>query len=114
MDSPADAIAVSLDRTGGIDLPLIADMLGMDETEARDALSGLVFTDPDTDELVHAPAYLSGNVRDKLDAARGEHAEAADRLARARHDTARKLARALRDAAHGRAHGPSHARQLQA
>ncbi|MGJ4077981.1 hypothetical protein [Corynebacterium macclintockiae] len=70
VETPADAVAVSLDRTGGIDLTLIADMLGMDETEARDALSGLVFTDPDTDELVHAPAYLSGNVRDKLDAAR--------------------------------------------
>ena len=31
LDTPADAIAFSLDRTGRIDLPLIADMLGMDE-----------------------------------------------------------------------------------
>ncbi len=69
VDTPADAIAVSLDRTGRIDLPLIADMLGMDETEARASLSGLVFTDPVTDELIHAPAYLSGDVRTKLDAA---------------------------------------------
>ncbi len=71
VDSPADAIAVSLDRTGRIDLPLIADMLGMDETEARQSLTGLVFTDPVTDELIHAPAYLSGDVRVKL-----EHATA--------------------------------------
>ncbi|MGO2193945.1 MAG: helicase-related protein [Brachybacterium sp.] len=70
VETPADAIAVSLDRTGGIDLPLIADMLGMGESEARAALGGLVFTDPETDELVHAPAYLSGDVRTKLDAAR--------------------------------------------
>lgn len=49
VDTPADAIAVSLDRTGRIDLPLIADMLGMDETEARASLTGLVFTDPITD-----------------------------------------------------------------
>ncbi|MEL5990278.1 helicase [Microbacterium phosphatis] len=66
VDTPADAIAVSLDRTGRIDLPLIADMLGMDETEARASLTGLVFTDPVTDDLIHAPAYLSGDVRVKL------------------------------------------------
>ena len=67
VDTPADAIAVSLDRTGRIDLPLIADMLGMDETEARESLTGLVFPDPITDELIHAPAYLSGDVRVKLE-----------------------------------------------
>lgn len=70
VETPADAIAVSLDKTGGIDLPLIADMLGMPEPEARTALAGLVFTDPETDDLIHAPAYLSGDVRTKLDAAR--------------------------------------------
>ena len=75
VDTPADAIAVSLDRTGGIDLALIADMLGMDEHEARHALTGLVFTDPVTDDLIHAPAYLSGNVRDKLDAAKTRAAD---------------------------------------
>ncbi len=69
VETPADAVAVSLDRTGRIELPLIADMLGMSEDEARGALTGLVFTDPVTDELVHAPAYLSGDVRTKLDAA---------------------------------------------
>ncbi|MGP5390317.1 SNF2-related protein [Glutamicibacter arilaitensis] len=66
VDTPADAVAVSLDRTGGIDLPLIADMLGMDETEAREALTGLAYTDPATGTLVHAPEYLSGDVRAKL------------------------------------------------
>ncbi len=70
VDTPADAVAVSLDRTGSIDLPLIADMLGMDEPEARTALTGLVFTDPVSDDLIHAPAYLSGDVRVKLDAAK--------------------------------------------
>ncbi|MBS1674425.1 MAG: helicase, partial [Actinobacteria bacterium] len=69
VETPADAIAVSLDRTGGIDLTLIADLLGVPERDARPALTGLVFTDPDTDDLVHAPAYLSGDVRVKLDAA---------------------------------------------
>ncbi|MGO0577942.1 helicase [Ornithinimicrobium panacihumi] len=75
VDTPADAIAVSLDRTGRIDLPLIADMLGMDETEARASLTGLVFTDPITDELIHAPAYLSGDVRVKLEQAAARAAD---------------------------------------
>ncbi len=69
VDTPADAVAVSLDRSGGIDLPLIADLLGASVEEARPALAGLVFTDPDTGRLVHAPAYLSGDVRAKLVAA---------------------------------------------
>ncbi|GAA1532697.1 helicase-related protein [Brevibacterium picturae] len=65
-DTPADAVALSMDRTGGIDLPLIADLLGMNEAETRQALTGLVYTDPVTDALVHAPDYLSGDVRTKL------------------------------------------------
>ncbi|MGO3191599.1 MAG: helicase-related protein, partial [Microbacterium sp.] len=69
VESPADAISVSLDRTGSIDLPLIAELLGTDETDARTALAGHVFEDPTTGRLVHAPEYLSGNVRIKLDAA---------------------------------------------
>lgn len=78
VDTPADAIGVSLDRTGRIDLPLIADMLGMDESEARQALGGLVFTDPVTDELIHAPAYLSGDVRVKLEQATARAADDAE------------------------------------
>ncbi|WP_414683276.1 hypothetical protein, partial [Microbacterium sp. UBA3486] len=75
METPADAIAVSLDRTGGIDLTLIADLLGMPEHEARPALAGMVFTDPVGGELVHAPAYLSGDVRGKLESAKARAAD---------------------------------------
>jgi N12 class adenine-specific DNA methylase len=70
VETPADAVAVSLDRTGRIDLTLIADMLGMPEPDARQALAGMVFTDPISGDLIHAPEYLSGDVREKLDAAR--------------------------------------------
>lgn len=70
VDTPADAIAVSLDKTGGINLPMIADLLGLEEDQAHEALTGLVFTDPDTRNLIHAPEYLSGDVRIKLDQAR--------------------------------------------
>ncbi|MEX0705939.1 MAG: hypothetical protein WD041_04915, partial [Nitriliruptoraceae bacterium] len=69
VETPADAIAVSLDRTGHIDLDLIARLLGMPAAEARAALGGAVFTDPTTGGLVHAPEYLSGDVRTKLEAA---------------------------------------------
>ena len=48
---------------------MIADLLGIDESEARTALGDMVFTDPVTDELVHTPAYLSGDIYRKLDAA---------------------------------------------
>ena len=75
VETPVDAVAVSLDRTGEIDLALIADLLGMPEPEARQALAGMVFTDPDTAGLVHAPAYLSGDVRAKLNAARARAAD---------------------------------------
>jgi N12 class adenine-specific DNA methylase len=73
VETAADAVAVSLDRTGGVSLPLIADLLGLPEPDARVALEGLVFTDPGTGGLVHAPEYLSGDVRAKLDLAR-QHA----------------------------------------
>lgn len=69
-ETAADAVAVSLDRTGGVELALIADLLGIGEADARTALDGLVFTDPGTDALIHAPEYLSGDVRAKLDSAR--------------------------------------------
>jgi hypothetical protein len=59
VETPADAVAVSLDRTGGIALSLIAELLGVDETEARAALTGLAFQDPQTGHLTHAPDYLS-------------------------------------------------------
>lgn len=66
-DSPADAIAICLDRAGAIELPAIADLLGTDEHQARQALQGLAFTDPEKPEkLVPAAEYLSGNVRRKL------------------------------------------------
>lgn len=64
--SPSEAVALSLDRTGRVDLPIVASLLGLAEDDARAALSSLVFTDPTSGDLVHAPEYLSGDVREKL------------------------------------------------
>ncbi|MDF1480333.1 helicase [Leifsonia sp. H3M29-4] len=68
-ETPAEAIALSLDRTGRIDLELIGHLLGVDAGEARNQLGTLVYDDPATDQAVHAAEYLSGDVRKKLDAA---------------------------------------------
>jgi len=69
-DSPADAVAICLDTHGQIRLPEVARLLGRTEENTRTAITGLVFTDPTRpEEMVPAPEYLSGNVRDKLAAA---------------------------------------------
>jgi N12 class adenine-specific DNA methylase len=76
-DDPAQALAWSLDRTGGVDLTYIARLLGWsvrnDEAcirETHDTVAGLlgdaVFREPDTGAWECAEAYLSGNVREKL------------------------------------------------
>jgi N12 class adenine-specific DNA methylase len=71
-DSPADAVAISLDTYGEPRLDAIADLLGVDESEARVALKGLVYDDPTEQRLVPAAEYLSGNVRIKHAAAAAE------------------------------------------
>lgn len=68
-DTPAEAVALSLDETGRVDLKLMARLLGVDEAEARTQLGTLVYDDPATGDLVDAQDYLSGDVRSKLDAA---------------------------------------------
>ena len=72
-DSPADALAISLDQTGQVDLPVIARLLEVPEDDARAQLGELVFDDPsEPGRLVPAAEYLSGDVREKLAVA--EHA----------------------------------------
>jgi N12 class adenine-specific DNA methylase len=74
-DTPADALAICLDTVGEVRLPEIARLLGVSEDEARRGLGTLVFDEPGADRLVPAAEYLSGNVRIKLEAARGAAAE---------------------------------------
>ncbi|MFE2727111.1 helicase-related protein [Kitasatospora sp. NPDC059327] len=69
-DTPQDALAISLNTSGEVRLGEIARLLSLDTLEqARDALGDLVYNEPGTQRLIHAPTYLSGNVREKLDAA---------------------------------------------
>ncbi len=70
-NSPADALAIVMDRNGGrVDLPEIAKLLAVDEAEARRQLGTTVFDEPGSGRFVPAAAYLSDDVREKLEIAR--------------------------------------------
>ena len=68
-DNGADALAICLDVLGEVRLEAIARLLGTGEEQARRELGTLAFDDPGTGRLVPAAEYLSGKVRDKLEAA---------------------------------------------
>lgn len=65
-DDPADAISLSIDTYGEVNLPAIADMLGTDEYEARERLGTLVFEEPPTREPDTGPIAESGMLGDIL------------------------------------------------
>lgn len=61
-----DALSITLDHHGYVDLDQIAQLRGITTDEARAELGTLVYEDPTTERLVPAAEYLSGNVRIKL------------------------------------------------
>jgi N12 class adenine-specific DNA methylase/predicted kinase len=67
---PLDALAVSLNEKGRVDLPFIAERLGVSEAEASAILGDELYLDPVGDQWRTAAAYLSGDVVAKLDAAK--------------------------------------------
>lgn len=69
-ETPADALAVSYDRTGGVDLALIGRLLGCSVAEAEQRLGDLIVRDPITSRIESSEAYLSGDIGEKLDAIR--------------------------------------------
>ena len=65
--SPADAVAICVDRAGEVRLEDAARLLGSASAEeARASLGELVYDEPGTGRLVPAAEYLSGKVRAKL------------------------------------------------
>lgn len=76
VDTPDEALAVTLDTTGQVDLAAIAQLLGTAPDEARTALGELVYDVPGEPGVLESRAeYLSGNIREKLDAATEAAAE---------------------------------------
>ena len=74
VDTPSEALAVSIGEHGKVDLPYMADLLGTPGNYERitTELSGVIFKEPAADAAdpeagwQTADEYLSGNVRDKL------------------------------------------------
>jgi len=67
VDSVGDAVAISMDESGAVDVARVAELWGGSAQDAREAMVGVVFTDPtDPTQLVPAARYLSGNVRTKF------------------------------------------------
>lgn len=76
VDTPAEALVVTLDTHGEVDLGEIARLLGSKPDKARDALGDLVYDVPGEPGVLETRAeYLSGNIREKLDAATEAAAE---------------------------------------
>ena len=78
VDTPAEALAVSIGEKGKVDLPYMAELLGTPEDFGRitGELRGVIFKDPSEDVSdpeagwQTADEYLSGNVRNKLQIAK--------------------------------------------
>lgn len=68
VDEPVEALAISLDRVGHVDLDLIGHLLGTrDDLETVARLGDLIVTDPDDGTPLPADEYLSGDVGGELD-----------------------------------------------
>ena len=71
VDTAMEALAVSISEKAGVDLPFMAGLTGKAENVLADELIGAIFRLPEApDTFVTADEYLSGNVREKLRAAR--------------------------------------------
>ena len=76
VDTPSEALALSISEKACVDLPYMTQLTGMDESALIDGLQGVIFRDPVKSEWQTADEYLSGNVRQKLREA--EQAASAD------------------------------------
>lgn len=66
-DSLDDALNISLDRAGRVDLELIARLADTTVDEAEASLGDRIIRDPDTGTVMPAEDYLTGDVGTKLD-----------------------------------------------
>ena len=68
--SAKDALLLSLDQFGEIDLDFICDATGVEEGLVLEELKGLLYKDPITRQWQPANLYLSGNILEKIGAAK--------------------------------------------
>ncbi|UUL78008.1 hypothetical protein NG819_21905 (plasmid) [Pseudarthrobacter sp. Fe7] len=70
VDTAEEALTVTLDSVGEVDLDYAASLLGISRDETRAAMGESIYQVPGTDEAYQTRAeYLSGNVREKLEVA---------------------------------------------
>ena len=69
VDTASEALAVSLAEKAVIDFEYMSEVSGKDEDTLTEELTGIIFKNPLSEEWETADAYLSGNVRNKLEAA---------------------------------------------
>ena len=65
-ETAAEALAVSLNELGRVDIAYMSRLCGKSETEIAAELSGVIFRVPGEERYATADEYLSGNVREKL------------------------------------------------
>ena len=65
-ETAAEALAVSLNELGRVDMEYMSRLCGNSETEIAAELSGVIFRIPGEERYATADEYLSGNVREKL------------------------------------------------
>lgn len=66
--NPSDALAVTIDARGEVDIDFLADLMETDVQTALERLGDLVVTDPDdASHVMTADEYLSGDVGGKLE-----------------------------------------------
>ena len=66
--NPSDALAVTIDARGEVDIDFLADLMETDVQTALERLGDLVVTDPDNaSHVMTADEYLSGDVGGKLE-----------------------------------------------
>ena len=66
VDTPSEALALSIGEKAKVDVPFMAELCGKTEQEVTEELAGVIFRNPVTQAWVTADDYLSGNVREKL------------------------------------------------
>lgn len=69
VENVLDGFLASLNTQGKVDIDYIADLMGVDHQEVIDELGDKIYRNPQTEEWESENEYLSGNVREKLEAA---------------------------------------------
>ena len=65
-ETAAEALAVSLNELGRVDMEYMSRLCGKSDAEIAAELSGVIFRVPGEERYATADEYLSGNVREKL------------------------------------------------